>query len=142
MDFTLLKQQIAAVNKAFYDRVYRDPWLSKVFAVVRQEHIESQQTDFMLGAYGGPKNYSGRSPSDAHPHIFVDEEMWQLREKFLKEAFAETNFPEELQARWIKIDEAFKRAIVKGSFEDCKKRFTMDEIIYYPGPSSTQKKVG
>lgn len=94
----------------------------------------------MLGAFGGPKNYSGRSPSDAHPHIFVDEEMWQLREQFLKEAFIETNFPEDLRAKWIRIDEAFKKSILKNSIDDCKKRYATDEIIYYPG--SAAKRAG
>jgi hemoglobin len=134
MDFKDLKDQIAKVNKAFYDRVYKDPWLGQVFESVSQEHIESQQTDFMLGALGGPKRYSGRTPADAHPHIFVNEEMWQQRERFLKEAFVETNFPEELRAKWIKIDEAFKAAIIKKDYADCKKRYTTDEIIYYPAP--------
>ncbi len=135
VDFINLKQLILKVNKAFYDRVYKDPWLSEVFKEVRQEHIESQQTDFMLGAFGGPKNYSGRSPTDAHPHIFVNEAMWQQREKLLKEAFVEINLPEELRGKWIKIDEAFKKAILKKDLSDCKKRYTMDQIIYVPVPS-------
>ncbi|MGZ3649744.1 MAG: group I truncated hemoglobin [Bdellovibrionota bacterium] len=140
MDFDLLKRQILTVNKSFYDRIYKDSWMSLVFKVVPQEHIEMQQTDFMLGALGGPKQYCGRSPADAHPHIYVDEEMWQLRERYLKEAFVETGFPEELRPRWIKIDEAFKKAILKNNLADCKKRFTMDEIIYFPG--SAKKKAG
>jgi truncated hemoglobin YjbI len=140
MDFDLLKKQIAKVNKAFYDGVYKDPWLSLVFQTVNQEHIESQQTDFMLGAYGGPQNYSGRNPVHAHPHIYVDEAMWQLREKYLKEAFLLAEFPEELRAKWIRIDEAFKNKIVKKSVSDCQKRFTMDEIINYPNPANSPLK--
>ncbi len=136
MDFDLLRAQVLQVNKAFYDAVYRDEWLRQIFADVKQAHIEQQQTDFMLGAFGGPKNYSGRSPIDAHPHIFVTEEMWQLREKYLKQAFVATNFPEDLRAKWIKIDEAFKHAIVKKSPEECKKRYTMDAIVNVPNPAS------
>ena len=135
MDFELLKAQIFAVNQAFYERVYKDPWLSKVFRGVEKDHIARQQTDFMLGAYGGPKNYAGRSPQDAHPHIFIDEEMWQLREKYLKEAFEESGFPVDLRARWLKIDEAFKRAILKRDISDCSPRFFTDEIIVEPNPA-------
>ena len=135
MDFVVLKSQIYAVNKAFYERIYKDPWLMKVFRGVAQDHITQQQTDFMLGAYGGPKNYAGRAPQDAHPHIYIDEEMWQLREKYLMEAFIETGFPEELRTRWLRIDEAFKRAILKKGLGDCQKRFFTDEIIYEPNPA-------
>lgn len=131
MDFSLLRAQIAKVNKSFYDRVYADPWMGKVFAGVSQEHIENQQTDFMLGAFGGPKQYSGRTPADAHPHIFVDEQLWALREKFLVEAFIETSFPLDLRGKWIKIDEAFKASIIKASLADCHKRYATDEIIDY-----------
>jgi len=96
------------VNKAFYDRVFKDQWLGAIFKDVDQTHIENQQTDFMLGAFGGPKVYSGRNPIHAHVHIFVNEDIWQLREKFLKEAFVELNTPQEIREKWIKIDEAFK----------------------------------
>ncbi len=139
MDYDLLKSQILKVNKAFYDRVYKDAWLSLVFKDVGQDHIVMQQTDFMVTAFGGPKIYSGRSPFNAHPHIFVNEEMWQQREKFLKEAFVETGLAEDLREKWLKIDEAFKNAILKNSFSDCKKRFTMDEIVYHPHHPALKK---
>lgn len=135
MDFDSLRRQLAAVNKAFYDLIFKDAWLKEVFAGIKQDHIEAQQTDFMLGAYGGPKVYSGRSPFDAHTHIFVTEEMWQLREQYLREAFAETKFPPDLQERWIKIDEAFKHKIVKKSPAECKGRFKLDPIIDVPNPN-------
>lgn len=130
---------VLKVNKAFYDRVYKDEWMSQVFAGVEQKFIELQQTDFIVGALGGPKRYSGRAPQDAHPHIFVDEAMWDLREQFLKEALEEVKAPDWLRDRWIKIDNAFKKAIVKKSPQDCKRRFTTDEIINVPNP---RKKVG
>lgn len=128
----LLKQKIKLVNQAFYDRIYQDPWLGQIFQSVGQEHIENQQTDFMLGALGGPKRYGGRNPRDAHPHIFVDQAMWDLREKYLIEAFEETNFPTDLREKWLKIDAAFKSAIIKNNLGECKKRFNTDEIIFYP----------
>ena len=131
----LLRRLIADVNNAFYNRVYKDPWLKMVFQGVRQEHIEAQQTNFMVGAFGGLKTYSGRSPADAHPHVFVNESMWQLRETFLRQAFAETRLPAEMQEKWIRIDEAFKHAIIKRSLADCRGRYTTDAIIAPPDPA-------
>jgi len=135
MDTDQLRRQIAGVNKAFYDRVYADPWLKLVFQGRRQEHLEAQQTDFMLGAFGGPKTYCGRSPGDAHPHIFVDETMWRLRETLLRQAFTETRLPEAMQEKWIRIDEAFKHAIIKRTLADCTTRYVTDTIIAPPDPA-------
>ena len=130
-----IKQYAARVNKVFYDAVFKDPWLSRVFANVTQQHIEAQQTDFMVAALGGPKRFMGRNPSDAHAHIYITEEMWRLREKHLLAAFAATRFPDDLAKRWISIDEAFKGSIVKASPAECVKRFASDEIINHPNPA-------
>jgi hypothetical protein len=62
------------------------------------------------------------------------EEMWQLREQFLREAFLKVGTPVEIQEKWLKIDEAFKKAIVKMSRSQCERRYTMDEIIDIPDP--------
>ncbi|HND84295.1 MAG TPA: group 1 truncated hemoglobin [Pseudobdellovibrionaceae bacterium] len=134
MDYDQLKADILKVNKVFYDKVFKDPWLMLVFKDVKQDIIERQQTDFMIGAFGGPKVYSGRNPKDAHMHIFVNEEMWQLREKYLREAFEETRFPKDLADKWLRIDEAFKKTIMKSSLSECEKRFATDEIVFYPHP--------
>jgi hemoglobin len=130
-----LRNWVSKLNKVFYDKIYADPWLKKMFFMIDQRLIEAQQTDFMVGALGGPKNYSGRSPKDAHPHLYITEEIWLRREVHLKEAFAETQFPADLAEKWLRIDESFKRAIVKTSIDECQKRFYTDEVI------SIEKKV-
>jgi hemoglobin len=124
---------VLRVNRAFYERVYRDEWLSLVFRSVPQKHIENQQTDFIVSALGGPRRYMGRAPRDAHPHIAVSEEMWNLRERLLREALEEVGAPQWLREKWMKIDGAFKPALLRRS-EDCKRRFTTDDIIDVPDP--------
>lgn len=121
---------VKAVNKNFYDRIYADPWLNKMFEIVPQDVIESQQTDFMVGALGGPVRYRGRSPKDAHPHLYITEEVWQRRENHLLATFKELNLDEKFAQRWLKIDNAFKQAIIKNSIDECEKRFFTDEIIF------------
>lgn len=132
-----LKDWVALASKEFYELAYKDEWLSQVFAVVTQEFITNQQTDFMLGLLGGPKVYSGRNAKDAHPHIFINEEMWQLRESLLIKAFDKIHFPADLRQRWLKIDEAFKLSIVMKDPSECRKRYASDEIINIPSPSNT-----
>ncbi len=125
---------IHKVNTLFYEKVFEDEWLRLIFHDVDQEHISNQQTDFIVGAFGGPKRYCGRSPKDAHPHLFIQEDMWELRESYLVEAFKETDLPKELQEKWLAIDNAFKKAILKHSVSECFGRYKTEEIINIPNP--------
>lgn len=131
-----LLRWVTLATTEFYELVYKDPWLSQVFAKIPRAFITSQQIDFMVGLMGGPKNYSGRNAKDAHPHIYIPEEMWQVRENLLLESFKNLNFPEDLSQLWLKIDEAFKRSIVMSDSSECKKRYATDELIIIPMPSS------
>lgn len=137
---------ILQVNTDFYEYVYKDEWFKQVFCNVEQNVITKQQTDFIIQAFGGPSNYCGRMPSDAHPHIFIDEHMWELREEYLLKAFEKNKTPLEIANKWLKIDNAFKNVILKKSLKECKKRFNSDEIIFVdshldPRYSEKNKKV-
>ncbi|MGE3609330.1 MAG: hypothetical protein AB7I27_07070 [Bacteriovoracaceae bacterium] len=129
-----IENWIKIVTTEFYEIVYQDAWFKEIFKVIKQDQITSQQIDFMVGAFGGPQRFSGRMPGNAHPHIFIDEEMWEYREALLKQAFAKVNCPEFIQTKWLKIDNAFKRQIVMKSVDECQKRFFTDEIIVVPNP--------
>ena len=132
---------VSLISEKFYEMVYEDPWFSKIFRNVDQKVITSQQADFMIGNLGGPKKFGGRMPKDAHPQIWIDEHIWQYREKLLLEAFDKVNAPKELQARWLKIDEAFKQVIInKGDKSECFGRYKTDEIIYEPIPDHLKEK--
>lgn len=133
-DAEKLHYWIKKVSEEFYARVYEDPWLKQVFGSIPQEHITAQQIDFMLAAFGGPDRYQGRRPQDAHPHIFVSEEMWQERERYLTQAFQTTGCPLELAEKWLRIDLAFKKQIVMSSPEECQRRFATDDLIIVPRP--------
>lgn len=123
-----------AVSKEFYEIIYDDPWFKEIFKSIKKEFITSQQADFALGALGGPKNYSGRSPADAHIHIFIDEEMWQYRENLLKQAFEKVNCPDDIRKQWLRVDEAFKKSMLMKNPNECQKRYATDELIIVPNP--------
>lgn len=129
-----LEYWVKRVTEEFYEIVYADEWLKNVFTI-DQKVITSQQVDFMVGALGGEKRYGGKSPADAHPHIYVTEEMWERREGFLIQAMMKVGAPEELRTKWLKIDLAFKRHIVMKNPSECKKRFFSDEIINVENPA-------
>lgn len=128
------KKMFEKIASIFYDKVYEHPWIGKFFQEVDQKTIESQQVKFMMGNLGGLKMYTGRLPGPAHKNMFITEELFELRERLLKEAFTEANASDELQARWLKIDHAFKGCIVKKSLNECEKTFVTDEILSFPSP--------
>ncbi len=129
------REGVLKTMKIFYDKVYKDPWIGQYFTHISQEHIENQQTDFMNGALGGDKIYSGRLPIPAHEHMYVTDELFDLRNKLLLEALKEVDAHADVIEGWMKIDNAFKNGIVKSSLSDCKKRFTTDNILNFPNPN-------
>lgn len=129
------------VSERFYELIYDHPWMSLYFKDTDQEFITQQQTDFIIGAIGGPNKYSGRLPSNAHPHMNINDELFDLRKAMLVQALEELNAPEELKTIWLKIDEAFRGSIVKKSVDECKPRYAQDSILDYIS-NKFNKKVG
>ena len=105
------------VHKIFYDKVYAHPWLGKFFDGHNQEAIENRQTSFMAEKMGGDVEYWGKEPYITHRAMYITEELFDLRTELLHESLLEAGVPNELCERWIKIDNAFKRKIVKDSIE-------------------------
>lgn len=125
------------VHKVFYDKIYEHPWLKQYFTDVEQKTIEDQQTDFMVSNMGGGKIYSGALPKNAHRHMFVSNELFDLRKILLQESLAECGVEEGLAQRWLRIDEAFRKSIVKNHPDQCEKRFFTDEIKNFCNPQAT-----
>ena len=132
--FENLEYWINRISTQFYDLVYEHEWLKLVFGHMDKQIINDMQIAFMIQAFGGPKRYAGRSPAEAHPHIYVTEELWQERERLLEEAHRMVGAPPEYYERWSKIDLAFKKFIVMSSPDQCEKRWFTDEIINVPDP--------
>jgi len=124
------------VHKLFYDKLYEHPWLKHFFRDVDQKLIEDQQTDFMTSNMGGGKIYSGGFPKPAHKHMYITEELFDLRHRVLEECIREAGVADDLAQRWLKIDRAFKQSIVKTDSSECEKRFTTDELLIVPKPDN------
>ncbi|VAX27861.1 hypothetical protein MNBD_NITROSPIRAE01-1443 [hydrothermal vent metagenome] len=127
---------IEDVNKTFYEKVYDDPWLALYFQVVEKERIIQQQTDFMTGALGGENRFAGRKPSKAHPHMYITDQLYDLRKSLLIEALEEVAAPQKLVDAWLKIDEVFRKTIVKKSLSECAGRYRIDPILNFSKPIS------
>ena len=122
------------VHKILYDKLLSHPWLKGFFAGDERAHLENQQTDFMSGLLGGPRIYGGRNPRDAHCHLFVTREIFQIRHRLLGESLAEAEVPVRLRERWLKLDAGFETALVKQSPDECRGRYKTEPVIVVPEP--------
>jgi len=124
------------VHKIFYDKIYAHDWLKVFFTGHNQEAIENRQTDFMAQKMGGPVKYMGREPKVAHRHMYISRELFDVRQALLKESLQEANVVDDLIVRWLKIDQAFQRAIVKDSIESFyKTTWQYQKRIIVPKPA-------
>jgi len=122
------------VHKLFYDKVYEHPWLGLFFEGIDQDFIEEQQTAFMAAVMGGPKRYVGQYPKPAHKHMFVDQELFDLRNEVLAESIAEAAVPADAASEWLKLDRNFANAIIKRSVDECEQRYVFEPIVHIPDP--------
>lgn len=82
-----------------------------------QASIEARQTQFMAEKMGGDTPYSGKDMRMAHRQMYITPELFELRHQLLRQAIQEAGVPHDLARRWLQIDAAFYRHIVKGSIE-------------------------
>jgi len=126
------RSTLERVHKAFYEKIFVHPDFAALFDTLRIEHQISQQTEFMMGLFGGPKIFGGRPPKGAHQHLFITEEQFELRHQILGDTLLENGIRGELRDRWLSFDYSFKSQVVKASIDDCEKRYTNDRIRFVP----------
>jgi len=105
------------VHKIFYDKVYAHAWLKQFFEGHDQKVIEDRQTSFMADKMGSTTPYAGKELKMVHETMYITEELFQIRRALLDESLQEVGIDEELRSRWLRIDSAFKKHMVKDSIE-------------------------
>jgi len=122
------------VHELLYDKLYAHPWLKGFFVKSKLEIVKSQQTDFWASLMGGPSRYGGRSPRDAHVHMFLPTEVFAIRHALLDEAITEAGVPDDLREKWLGMDSNFEAAVVNKSPDECHGRYRSEEVIIVPRP--------
>lgn len=110
---------ITQVHKRFYDVMFEHPWLGQFFYGKSKPTLIRKQTQFMIAAFNGPNNYQGDTPAFIHMHMFITDEMSDLRSQILKEAILAEGLSESIAERWLAVDNAFRPSIVKKSIDEC-----------------------
>jgi hemoglobin len=105
------------VHKIFYDKVYAHDWLKLFFAGHDQKAIEDRQTSFMAEKMGGPDPYPGKEIRMVHEAMYITPELFEIRMQLLDAALQEAGVDARSRERWLKIDAAFRKHVVKDSVE-------------------------
>lgn len=122
------------VHRIFYGKLLRHPWLKEFFEGVPRSHLESQQSEFMCGVFGGPKIYGGRPPKTAHTHLYITEEVFLTRHDLLRESLIEAGISPDLRERWLVYDMRMLKVLVKKSLSECEGRYKNEPVISVPKP--------
>ena len=122
------------VHELLYDKLYAHPWLKGFFIGSKHEIVKSQQTDFWARLMGGPSRFGGRTPRDAHVHMFLPAEVFAIRHALLEDAIREAGVPADLREKWLAMDSNFEKAIVNKSPDECHGRYRSEEVIIVPRP--------
>lgn len=130
------------VHRLFYDEVFAHPWLGRFFEGIDQAFLEDQQTAFMAAVMGGPKRYVGQYPRPAHRHMFLTDELFDLRNRMLGEAIAAADVPAELAAEWLRLDNSFRNAVVKKTVDDCEQRYPFEPLMIIDDPRRSGRAAG
>lgn len=123
------RDTVARVHDLLYNKLFAHPWLKGYFIRSDRKIVQSQQDDFWVGLFGGPKIYGGRSPRDAHVHMFIPADAYAIRHQILREAIDEAGVSPMFRDQWLALDAGFERAIVKTSPSQCHGRFVTESVI-------------
>lgn len=110
---------VTRVHQRFYNVMFDEPWLEKFFFGKSKEALIKKQTQFMVAAFNGPNHYTGDTPAFVHMHMFITDEMADIREQILKASILEEGLSEEIARKWLAVDRSFRPAIVKKSLDEC-----------------------
>lgn len=113
------KEVLFKITTNLYQRIFRHPSLKLHFHSIPQKKLIRGIVEFMYLSLDSSSNYTGMHPIEIHKHMFITEEIFELRESILKEVFDELDIDPELREKWLKIDNAFKPGIVKKKFSEC-----------------------
>jgi truncated hemoglobin YjbI len=110
---------VERIHRRFYESIFAEPWLGIFFNTKSISSLVLKQTKFMVAAFGGPDDYRWDTPAIAHMHMFVTDEQADIREVLLRNAIRQEGLSQELEDRWLAVDQAFRPAIVKSTEAEC-----------------------
>ena len=120
-------EMLALVLNAFYDRVFVDPVLAHFFADTDRETLKGKQFTFLKQRFTGERVYMGQRPRNAHHRMVISDEEFDYRAEVLRETLCAHGLLPEHVEKWMRVEEIFRRQIVK----------TAPQPLFYRGTTIT-----
>lgn len=105
--------RVRAALEKFYARVYADPVLLPFFNRVTIERAIGKQYSFMEQSLTGNRVYWGEDMRNAHHWMVISQEIFNHRQRVMKETLREEGFSEDQIRRWTHFEEHFRSDMVK-----------------------------
>lgn len=128
------REVIERVHRRFYTTIFEDEWLGRFFWGKNREALVKKQTDFMTACFGGENHYQGETPAIAHMHMFITDEAADYREHLLRQAILAEGISEAIADRWMAVESAFRKAIIKKDIGECVVRCVGQRPVKAPKP--------
>jgi nitric oxide dioxygenase len=128
------REVIERVHRRFYTTIFEDEWLGRFFWGKNREALVKKQTDFMTACFGGENRYEGETPAIAHMHMFITDEAADYREHLLRQAILAEGISEAITDRWMAVESAFRKAIIKKDIGECVVRCVGQRPVKAPKP--------
>lgn len=128
------REVIERVHRRFYTTIFEDEWLGRFFWGKNREALVKKQTDFMTACFGGENRYEGETPAIAHMHMYITDEAADYREHLLREAILAEGISEAIADRWMAVESAFRKAIIKKDISECVVRCVGQRPVKAPKP--------
>jgi truncated hemoglobin YjbI len=97
----------------FYARVYADPLLAPFFRFTTRSRAVDKQFSFLMEILTGTECYFGDRPYNAHHWMVISDALFEHREALMAECLRSHGVAEHLVSRFRRIDETFRKQIVK-----------------------------
>lgn len=104
-----------AVLEDFYGRVYEDERLAPFFHGVTRERAIDKQYSFLRQLMTGERVYFGDRPRNAHHWMVIPDDLFDHRQALMARVLAAHGLSPAQQARWQRLEEHYRRDIVKRS---------------------------
>ncbi|HEY0719897.1 MAG TPA: globin domain-containing protein [Gammaproteobacteria bacterium] len=128
------REVIERVHRRFYTTIFEDEWLGRFFWGKSRESLVKKQTDFMTACFGGENHYEGETPAIAHMHMFITDEAADYREHLLRQAIIAEGISEAIADRWMAVESAFRKAVIKKDISECVVRCVGQRPVKAPKP--------
>lgn len=131
------EDELHAIARAFYDKVYAHPWIGQIFRHVDQARQQLKLVRFFLMSWHDPgfEAMQGEYLREEHSHVYVTPALFDLRQALLREALRERDHDEAMVRAFLAFDERWRPYVVKRSIDECTPVLPGGPILHATPPS-------